>query len=181
VKSVELFRARGDVERGFLIRSYNWKDLVEVRPRSVRLLILSPNTGLIRSTLQLLLTLVPAVVLIVPWRIIYFAVASALPRGTFFLWLSSSIIIFFGLWAPLMFGVFYLFDHLTISLQARGAKPVASLTVTEVRLGRFRHNLKTIVEPLVSVKTLEREAVLTVLSTRKRLDFALRPQWKQQA
>ncbi len=178
MKSVELFHARGDVERGPLIRSYNWKDLVEVRPGRVRLLVLSPNTRLIRSTSQLLLALVPAVVLLVPWRIMYFAVASALPSWTFFLWLSSSIIIFFGLWTPLMFGGFYLFDYLTIPLQARSAKPVASLTVMDVRLGRFRHTLRTTVEPLISVKTEGRELVLTVFSTRKRLDLALRPQWK---
>ena len=80
-----------------------------------------------------------------------------------------------GSWILGSFGFLYLFDILSFPLQARFSSPAAALTLKHVRMGWLRHVIKVSIEKeFIPMKLQQKELVLTVAATRRRLKNALR-------
>ncbi len=73
-------------------------------------------------------------------------------------------------------GLVYLFDFLTLPLQARFSTKAELLKFKQIQTGRFRHIIKASVEKeLVPTNHQPEEVVITVAATRRALINALRP------
>ena len=182
---VHLFRAKVGAEKGWLIKSFNWTGVLEVRPSNLQLRVISNRANSVRViALVLCSVVIPAVALLATWPLLNAYFSATLSGWQYFAWAIASIVLFLAfLWFLGIVGMAYLLDYLTLGIQARHSYDVALLRVTEASFGRLRHTLKVIVEKnLLSEKErlqlkvpFPEELLLTVAATRRGLRSAINP------
>jgi hypothetical protein len=172
-----LFRARVGVEKGRVIKSFNWTWILQVNSNELRLFALSPHSASLRSTFLALLGIIPALGLIPAWRYLSAYFSNSFPSWFYIVWVLFFIVVLIGgVWFLGILGVFYFVDLLTMGLQARHARQVVLLELKEVRMGRFRHTLRVSVgSEIMPLNFKGGDFLLTVVSRRQKINSALTP------
>lgn len=176
-RSKQLFRARYGAENGRLVKTFNWPGMLEIRTSVLVLRLLSSRQQKTRSVvLGTFPFVISFFVTITYWRWVWPYLIQSVSQGW---WLALAIVGVAGELASLIvlqIGLMYTFDFLTLSLQVRYSSEAGILELKEVRTGRFRHIIKaSIKKELIPMNQGQKEVVLTVAGTRRRLDNFLRP------
>jgi len=175
-----LFRAKVEVgnEKKWLITSFEWRFLIEVKSKDLHVLGLPARADSVRSTLLALGAGVPTSLIVVEtfWYLNSY-LSMVLSGWAIPVWALVSLVFAFGIWISGMVGMLYLLDFLTIGLQARHAVDLATLSLKEVHLGKFRHTLRVSVEKEINLPGYKggRDFLLIVAATRRGLMSAIGP------
>ena len=174
-KSAHLFRATFRIERGWLIKSFNWVGILDIESGVIHLRILRARAHSVRTILESMFSgILWILVLLSVWRPLNSYFSATLPDGDVLIWAVSGFILFFVFWFLGTVGTIYLVDFLTLGIQIRYSGEAWILALKDVRMGRFRHVLRVVVQKDVFPSNTEgTEFLLTVLGTRKRLANAL--------
>jgi len=170
-ESSHLLRATVGIERGWLVKSFNWIGILDARSGILHLRLLRPHAQGVRTTL---LAVLPGIswilVLLSVWRYMNSYFSTTLDGGAALIWLVFGFVLFFVLWFLGTLVISYILDYLTLGIQVRYSVEVCVLGLKDVRMGRFRHVLDVVVEKeILPSKTQGTEFLITVLGTRKRL------------
>src|SRR5947209_15614591 len=139
------FRVRDGIERGWLVKTFDWPSFLEVGSESIILRTLSRRQAEIRSLMLALPSLlISFLVSVTIWNRIQSYLLTELGHSS---WAAIMVLVLTLIgWIVtnlfVLLGIVYLLDFLTFPLQARLSIPTAIVTPIDLKIGGLRHAVR---------------------------------------
>src|SRR5438034_5193749 len=94
-QDVQLFRVKVGAEKGWLIKSFNWTGVLEVKPSNLELRVITDRANSVRAiALSLCSVVIPAIALLAAWRLLNAYLSATSSGWQYFAWAIASIALF---------------------------------------------------------------------------------------